>query len=160
MTETDIRSNSPLPPIGMVSTHGYVAAEPPLGKADTGGQVVYVLELSKKLAQLGFEVDIWTRRLEDQPEIDVVNERVRVLCLPSGGPNFLDKEYLVRRLFHPCLPRTRRRPAESRRGLLLGRVPLIRGFGRRQGDQGDERDAEPREQQPDRRTGGFLVGEQ
>ncbi len=28
---------SALPRIGMVSTHGYVAAEPPLGAADTGG---------------------------------------------------------------------------------------------------------------------------
>jgi mannosylfructose-phosphate synthase len=89
---------SSLPRIGMVSTHGYVAAEPPLGAADTGGQVVYVLELSKKLAQLGFEVDIWTRRFEDQPEMDVVNERVRVLRMPCGGRNFLDKEYLVRHL--------------------------------------------------------------
>ena len=26
--------------IAMVSTHGYVAAEPPLGMPDTGGQVV------------------------------------------------------------------------------------------------------------------------
>jgi mannosylfructose-phosphate synthase len=43
----------------MISTHGYVAAVPPLGAADTGGQVVYVLELAKKLAQLGFAVDIW-----------------------------------------------------------------------------------------------------
>ncbi len=82
----------------MVSTHGYVAAEPPLGAADTGGQVVYVLELSKKLAQLGYEVDIWTRRFEDQPEMDIVNERVRVLRVPCGGRNFLDKEYLVRHL--------------------------------------------------------------
>ena len=82
----------------MVSTHGYVAAEPPLGAADTGGQVVYVLELAKKLAQLGFEVDIWTRRFEDQPEMDIVNERVRVLRVPCGGRNFLDKEYLVRHL--------------------------------------------------------------
>ncbi len=82
----------------MVSTHGYVAADPPLGKADTGGQVVYVLELAKKLAQLGFEVDIWTRRFEDQPEIDVVNERVRVIRAACGGPNFIDKEYLVRHL--------------------------------------------------------------
>jgi mannosylfructose-phosphate synthase len=89
---------SSLPRIGMVSTHGYVAAEPPLGAADTGGQVVYVLELSKKLAQLGFEVDIWTRRFEDQPEMDVVNERVRVIRVPCGGRNFLDKEYLVRHL--------------------------------------------------------------
>jgi mannosylfructose-phosphate synthase len=89
---------SALPRIGMVSTHGYVAAEPPLGAADTGGQVVYVLELSKKLAQLGFEVDIWTRRFEDQPEMDVINDRVRVLRVPCGGRNFLGKEYLVQHL--------------------------------------------------------------
>lgn len=89
---------SALPRIGMVSTHGYVAAEPPLGAADTGGQVVYVLELAKKLAQLGFEVDVWTRRFEDQPEMDVVNERVRIIRVPCGGRNFLDKEYLVRHL--------------------------------------------------------------
>ncbi|WP_414663329.1 glycosyltransferase [Horticoccus sp. 23ND18S-11] len=87
-----------LPRIGMISTHGYVAAEPPLGAADTGGQVVFVLELSKKLAQLGFEVDIWTRRFEDQPEIDVINERVRVIRVPCGGRNFLPKEYLVNHL--------------------------------------------------------------
>jgi len=89
---------SALPRIGMVSTHGYVAAEPPLGAADTGGQVLYVLELAKKLAQLGFEVDIWTRRFEDHPEMDVVNDRVRVLRVPCGGRDFLDKEYLVRHL--------------------------------------------------------------
>ncbi|MEO6992619.1 MAG: glycosyltransferase [Lacunisphaera sp.] len=93
-----LNPESALPRIGMISTHGYVAAEPPLGAADTGGQVVYVVELSKKLAQLGFEVDIWTRRFENQPEIDVVNERVRVLRMPCGGPGFIEKEYLVRHL--------------------------------------------------------------
>jgi len=82
----------------MVSTHGYVAAQPPLGAADTGGQVVYVLELSKKLAQLGYDVDIWTRRFEDQPEIDVVNSRVRILRMPCGGKEFIPKEYLYRDL--------------------------------------------------------------
>ncbi|HWL52844.1 MAG TPA: glycosyltransferase [Chthoniobacteraceae bacterium] len=80
--------------IAMISTHGYVAANPPLGAADTGGQVVYVLELSKKLAQLGYTVDIWTRRFEDQPEIDVINEQVRVLRVPCGGGDFIPKEYL------------------------------------------------------------------
>ena len=89
---------SVLPRVGMISTHGYVAAEPPLGAADTGGQVVYVLELSRKLAQLGFEVDIWTRRFEDQPEIEPVNDRVRILRVPCGGRGFLDKEYLVAHL--------------------------------------------------------------
>jgi len=82
----------------MVSTHGYVAANPPLGAADTGGQVVYVLELSKKLAQLGYEVDIWTRRFEDQPAIDVVGERVRIVRMPCGGSNFIGKEYLYHHL--------------------------------------------------------------
>lgn len=82
----------------MVSTHGYVAAQPPLGAADTGGQVVYVLELSRKIAQLGFEVDIWTRRFDRQPEIEAVSDRVRILRVPCGGPDFIGKEYLVRHL--------------------------------------------------------------
>ena len=90
--------DSKLPRIAMVSTHGYVAANPPLGAADTGGQVVYVLELSKKLAQLGYEVDIWTRRFGDQPEIDILNEQVRVIRVPCGGSEFIGKEYLYRHL--------------------------------------------------------------
>jgi mannosylfructose-phosphate synthase len=92
----DLNLDSPLRRIAMVSTHGYVAATPPLGAADTGGQVVYVLELAKKIATLGFEVDIWTRRFENQPEIDHVNEHVRVIRMPCGGREFHDKEYLVR----------------------------------------------------------------
>jgi len=79
----------------MISTHGYVAAVPPLGAADTGGQVVYVLELSKKLALLGYEVDIWTRQFEDQPQFEEVTERVRVIRVPCGGKGFIPKEYLV-----------------------------------------------------------------
>jgi len=90
--------DSSRPRVAMVSTHGYVAAEPPLGAADTGGQVVYVLELSKKLAQLGYEVDLWTRRFENQPEFDLVNERVRIIRAPCGGREFIGKEYLVRHL--------------------------------------------------------------
>nr|WP_147180220.1 glycosyltransferase family 1 protein [Ciceribacter naphthalenivorans] len=86
------------PRIALVSTHGYVAAQPPLGAADTGGQVVYVLELAKKLAQLGHKVDIFTRRFEDQPEIDEVDADVRVIRIPCGGPNFIPKEYLHRHL--------------------------------------------------------------
>src|SRR5688572_30775921 len=87
------------PRIAMVSTHGYVAAVPPLGAADTGGQVVYVLELSKKLAQLGYEVDIWTRQFADQPATEQVQEKVRILRVPCGGRDFIPKEYL-----HETLP--------------------------------------------------------
>jgi Glycosyltransferase len=87
----------------MVSTHGYVAANPPLGAADTGGQVVYVLELAKKVAQLGYEVDIWTRRFEDQPELEHVAERVRIIRVPCGGPDFISKEYLCDSLAEWCV---------------------------------------------------------
>lgn len=78
----------------MISTHGYVAGNPPLGAADTGGQVVYVIELSKKLALLGYQVDIWTRRFEDQPENESISERVRIIRMPCGGREFIPKEYL------------------------------------------------------------------
>lgn len=93
-----LRADSSLQRIAMVSTHGYVAAQPPLGAADTGGQVVYVLELSKKLAQLGYEVDIWTRRFEDQPELETVADQVRIIRVPCGGKQFLPKEYLSQKL--------------------------------------------------------------
>ncbi len=98
MSDVILNSRSGLPRIAMVSTHGYVAAQPPLGAADTGGQVVYVLELSKKLAQLGYEVDIWTRQFEDQPQLEAVAERVRIIRMPCGGREFLAKEYLHEKL--------------------------------------------------------------
>ncbi|HVZ36746.1 MAG TPA: glycosyltransferase, partial [Polyangiaceae bacterium] len=82
----------------MVSTHGHVAAAPPLGAADTGGQVVYVLELSKKLGQLGYEVDIWTRQFEDQPATEFVAPGVRIVRVPCGGRCFIPKEHLHRSL--------------------------------------------------------------
>lgn len=82
--------------IAMISTHGYVAAEPPLGMPDTGGQVVFVVELSRKLAQLGYEVDIWTRQFEGQPVEERVAEGVRVLRAPCGGDKFIAKEFLFK----------------------------------------------------------------
>ncbi|MCF7854523.1 MAG: glycosyltransferase [Candidatus Pacebacteria bacterium] len=84
--------------IAMVSTHGYVAADPPLGAPDTGGQVVYVLELSRKLAELGYEVDIYTRQFEEQSAIEPVEEHVRIVRLPCGGNAFIPKEFLCESL--------------------------------------------------------------
>ncbi len=76
----------------MLSLHGYVAAEPELGKPDTGGQVVYVLELAKRFSRLGRRVDLVTRRFEGQPEVDEVNENFRVWRIPFGGSDFIRKE--------------------------------------------------------------------
>jgi mannosylfructose-phosphate synthase len=80
--------------IMMISTHGYVSAVPELGKPDTGGQVVYVLELSKSLARLGYRVDILTRRFERQPREEPAGDRVRILRFPCGGRDFIPKEEL------------------------------------------------------------------
>lgn len=82
------------PRLMMISTHGYVAAQPELGRPDTGGQVVYVLELSKALARMGYHVDILTRCFEDQPAEERVAERVRLLRFECGGGEFIPKERL------------------------------------------------------------------
>ena len=76
----------------MLSVHGYVAAEPELGKPDTGGQVVYVLELANRFSRLGVGVDLVTRQFEDQPEYDRVNELFNVWRIPFGGKKFIRKE--------------------------------------------------------------------
>ncbi len=76
----------------MLSIHGYVSEEPELGKPDTGGQVVYVLELAKRFSRLGKRVDLVTRRFEDQPEYDEVNDNFHVWRIPFGGKEFIRKE--------------------------------------------------------------------
>jgi mannosylfructose-phosphate synthase len=80
--------------IMMISTHGYVAASPEFGKPDTGGQVVYILEISKCLARMGFSVDIFTRQFERQPAVNHLDDRLRILRFPCGGDDFIPKEYL------------------------------------------------------------------
>ena len=83
------------PTILMISTHGYVAGEPPLGMLDTGGQVVFVLELSKALAKQGYRVEVLTRRFEDQSALESVCEDVNVRRFPCGGTSFIPKETLA-----------------------------------------------------------------
>jgi len=76
----------------MLSLHGYVGGEPELGLPDTGGQVVFVLRLAERLADLGYDVDVVTRQFEDQPELDEINPRLRVWRIPFGGRDFIRKE--------------------------------------------------------------------
>jgi mannosylfructose-phosphate synthase len=76
----------------MLSLHGYVGGESELGKPDTGGQVVFVLEMARQLVQLGYLVDIVTRLFEDQPEFDDLGPGLRVWRIPFGGPDFIRKE--------------------------------------------------------------------
>jgi mannosylfructose-phosphate synthase len=89
--------------IMMISTHGYVSANPEFGKPDTGGQVVYVLQLSKCLARLGYHVDILTRRFERQPKEEKIEDRVRILRFSCGGKKFIGKEFLYQYIPEWCV---------------------------------------------------------
>jgi mannosylfructose-phosphate synthase len=81
--------------ICMLSTHGYMDPVPRLGSTDTGGQVVYVLQLAKAFAQLGIDVDIFTRwfdRRRRQIEPLPNHPRARIIRIPAGPWEFIPKE--------------------------------------------------------------------
>ncbi len=81
--------------LGMFSVHGYVDAEPRLGATDTGGQVTYVLELSRALAALGVAVDLYTRGFEGRAALEAVSEDVRIIRIPCGPDKFIIKEEML-----------------------------------------------------------------
>lgn len=81
--------------IAMLSTHGYFDPKPLLGETDTGGQVLYVLELAKALSKKGIKVDIFTRWFDkNRRQIDPVPgfPDVRVIRIPAGPWEFVIKE--------------------------------------------------------------------
>jgi len=83
--------------IAMLSTHGYFDPVPQLGRTDTGGQVVYVLELAKALADRGVKVDIYTRWFDQsKQQIDPVTDcpDVRIIRIPCGPWEFIPKEFI------------------------------------------------------------------
>jgi mannosylfructose-phosphate synthase len=87
--------------IAMLSTHGYFDPIPLLGETDTGGQVLYILELSKALARKGVKVDIYTRwfdhnRIQINPLKDCPD--VRVIRIPAGHWEFVIKEEIYQLL--------------------------------------------------------------
>ncbi len=81
--------------ICMLSTHGYMDPVPRLGSTDTGGQVVYVLQLAKAFAELGIGVDIYTRwfdRRRRQIEPLPSQRLARIVRIPAGPWEFIPKE--------------------------------------------------------------------
>lgn len=66
------------------------------GGADSGGQNVYVGQVARHLAAIGYEVDVFTRR--DQTDLDEIVEwhnGVRIIHVPAGPPTALCKEDLL-----------------------------------------------------------------
>lgn len=63
-----------------------------LGGRATGGMNVYVAELSRELARLGLEVDIFTRFEGEGPEIEAIAPGLRLVRVLAGPTEALDKE--------------------------------------------------------------------
>ncbi|QDU87130.1 Mannosylfructose-phosphate synthase [Pirellulimonas nuda] len=89
----------------LVSIHGLVrGTNVEMGRdADTGGQIRYVLELARKLAeQPGVDaVDLFTRRIRDRrfsedysQDTESISSNCRIVRLPCGGGRYVRKERL------------------------------------------------------------------
>ncbi|BDU75711.1 HAD family hydrolase [Mesoterricola sediminis] len=95
----------------LISVHGLIRGEAPeLGRdPDTGGQVLYVLELARALArnEAVAQVDLLTRLVEDpavsedyaRPE-EALGPHARIIRLPFGPRRYIRKERLWDHLDH------------------------------------------------------------
>src|SRR5581483_4480126 len=80
--------------IAIISEHASPLAL--LGGVDSGGQNVYVGQVARHLAALGYEVDVFTRRDDPMlPEIADWVHGVRVIHVPAGPPRQIRKEDLL-----------------------------------------------------------------
>ncbi len=82
----------PVRRVMMLHPHGYVQSSPPLGRTDTGGQTIYVLQLAKALAKANVKVDIFTRQIGDLPAEEHIGKGVRIVRVEAGGTAFISKE--------------------------------------------------------------------
>jgi mannosylfructose-phosphate synthase len=81
----------------MLSTHGYFDPVPELGKIDTGGQVLYVLNIAYSLAKMDVNVDIYTRWFDpSKKQIETLpdSSKIRIIRIPAGGWEFIPKEQI------------------------------------------------------------------
>jgi len=80
--------------IALISEHASPLGT--FGGADSGGQNVYVGQLAKHLAVLGYEIDVFTRRDSDElPEVFEWLDGVRIIHVPAGPPKQVRKEDLL-----------------------------------------------------------------
>jgi D-inositol-3-phosphate glycosyltransferase len=67
-----------------------------LGGVDSGGQNVYVGQVARHLAAIGYDVDVFTRRDNDLlPDVAPWVNGVRIVYVPAGPPGFVPKEELL-----------------------------------------------------------------
>jgi hypothetical protein len=80
--------------IALISEHASPLAI--LGGADSGGQNVYVGQIARHLAAMGYSVDVFTRRDSKLlPEVADWIQGVRIFHVPAGPPEFVRKEDML-----------------------------------------------------------------
>lgn len=83
--------------VAMLSEHASPVAL--LGSEDAGGQNVYVDQVSRNVAALGFQVDVFTRRDSEEPADQLEwAPGVRVVHLRAGPPRFIKKDPMWRHM--------------------------------------------------------------
>src|SRR5947209_15577843 len=80
--------------IALISEHASPLAV--LGGVDSGGQNVYVGQIAKNLALMGYEVDVFTRcDSQHLPEVAEWEPGVRIIHVPAGPPTTIPKEDIL-----------------------------------------------------------------
>src|SRR5690554_7900096 len=93
-SEHSARSNIMNKRIAIVSEHASPLTL--LGGVDSGGQNVYVGQVARHLADLGHEVDVFTRRDSARaPEVVDWANGVRIINVPAGPAEYVAKEKLL-----------------------------------------------------------------
>ncbi|MBD6615719.1 glycosyltransferase family 1 protein [Komarekiella sp. 'clone 1'] len=79
--------------IALISVHGDPAIE--IGKEEAGGQNVYVRHVGEALAQLGWQVDMFTRKVSlEQDTIVQHSQNCRTIRLKAGSLEFVPRDQL------------------------------------------------------------------
>lgn len=93
----DVRTRSMTPSVALISYHGDPTAV--IGFGESGGQNIYVLQIGKTLASLGWQVDIFTR-CSDSAYEDIIDHdmRCRTIRLSAGPKQFIPKDNLFQYL--------------------------------------------------------------
>jgi len=83
--------------VAVVSIHTCPLDQPGIG--DSGGMNVYVRSVARRLAEMGVEVDVFTRAAGPEQHVVDVDPGVRVVHLRAGPDAPVDKEELSRYLY-------------------------------------------------------------
>lgn len=83
--------------IALISIHGDPAIE--IGKEEAGGQNVYVRQVGEALAQLGWEVDMFTRKVSAQQDTIIQHsQNCRTIRLEAGSLEFVPRDNLFTKI--------------------------------------------------------------